>query len=47
MFLHTDTEMDGIDQWESLRTGKDSKRDEFIYNLDLDLIPVTGAIAIR
>ena len=39
--------MDGIDQWDSLRTAGESKRSEFIYNID-DLKPeICGHAAIR
>ncbi|XP_033759905.1 arylsulfatase B-like [Pecten maximus] len=40
-------EIDGIDQWESLRTGEPSKRTEFIYNLDDINPPTQGHAAIR
>ncbi|XP_069103674.1 arylsulfatase B-like isoform X2 [Argopecten irradians] len=42
-----DTDLDGIDQWESLRTGAPSKRTEFIYNLDDENPPACGHAAIR
>ncbi|XP_022329100.2 arylsulfatase B-like [Crassostrea virginica] len=42
-----DPNMDGIDQWDSLRTAGESKRSEFIYNID-DLKPeICGHAAIR
>ncbi|XP_069103676.1 arylsulfatase B-like [Argopecten irradians] len=42
-----DTDLDGIDQWDSLRTGAPSKRTEFIYNLDDKNPPICGHAAIR
>ncbi|XP_048753866.1 arylsulfatase B-like [Ostrea edulis] len=42
-----DPNLDGIDQWESLKTGGVSKRTEFIYNID-DMQPeICGHAAIR
>uniref|UniRef100_K1QM88 Arylsulfatase B n=1 Tax=Magallana gigas TaxID=29159 RepID=K1QM88_MAGGI len=42
-----DPTLDGIDQWDSLRTAGESKRTEFIYNID-DLRPeICGHAAIR
>lgn len=39
--------IDGVSQWENIRTGSPSKRNEFIYNLD-DLAPYeNGHAAIR
>ncbi|OWF47903.1 arylsulfatase B-like [Mizuhopecten yessoensis] len=40
-------DIDGIDQWDSLRTGAPSKRTEFIYNLDDMNPPFEGHAAIR
>ncbi|OWF52332.1 arylsulfatase B-like [Mizuhopecten yessoensis] len=40
-------DIDGLDQWESLRTGAPSKRTEFIYNLDDMNPPLQGHAAIR
>ncbi|XP_069103673.1 arylsulfatase B-like isoform X1 [Argopecten irradians] len=42
-----DTKIDGINQWDSLRTGAPSKRTEFIYNLDDKFPPLNGHAAIR
>lgn len=42
-----DSKLDGIDQWDSLRTARESKRNEIIYNID-DLRPeIGGHAAIR
>ncbi|XP_061179842.1 arylsulfatase B-like [Saccostrea echinata] len=42
-----DPSLDGIDQWDSLRTGGESKRTEFVYNID-DMKPENcGHAAIR
>ncbi|XP_067658427.1 arylsulfatase B-like [Haliotis asinina] len=38
---------DGIDQWDSIRSGLPSKRTEFIYNLDYLVIPLEGQAGIR
>lgn len=43
----SNTTIDGINQWDNIRTGESSSRTEFIYNLD-DLAPYqTGHAAIR
>ncbi|KAL4235780.1 hypothetical protein ACF0H5_004171 [Mactra antiquata] len=39
--------IDGVNQWEALSTGGESKRTEFVYNLDNALMPPTGHAAIR
>ena len=42
-----DSNMDGVDQWDSLRTAGESKRSEFVYNID-DMKPEQcGHAAIR
>ena len=47
LYFISDPNMDGIDQWDSLRTAAESKRSEFIYNID-DLKPeICGHAAIR
>lgn len=46
-YIFEDSKLDGIDQWDSLRTARESKRNEFIYNID-DLRPeIGGHAAIR
>jgi hypothetical protein len=46
-FIYLDPNLDGIDQWDSLKTGQASKRTEFVYNID-DLQPENcGHAAIR
>ncbi|KAL4219483.1 hypothetical protein ACF0H5_022061 [Mactra antiquata] len=39
--------IDGINQWEALSTGSESKRTEFVYNLDNEQMAPTGHAAIR
>ncbi|XP_060560509.1 arylsulfatase B-like [Ruditapes philippinarum] len=39
--------IDGLDQWKAISTGAESARNEFVYNLDDSLDPVTGHAAIR
>ncbi|XP_041378156.1 arylsulfatase B-like [Gigantopelta aegis] len=39
--------IDGVSQWDSIRTGGVSKRSEFVYNLDDFFIPTEGHSAIR
>ncbi|KAJ8314187.1 hypothetical protein KUTeg_008748 [Tegillarca granosa] len=39
--------IDGVNQWPSLLNGSESKRTEFIYNLDDKLLPLNGHAAIR
>jgi hypothetical protein len=42
-----DPSLDGISQWDAIRSGSDGKRTEFIYNLD-DTVPATqGHAGIR
>jgi hypothetical protein len=45
--LNSDPNLDGIDQWESLKTGGPSKRTEFVYNIDDKKPEVCGHAAIR
>ncbi|XP_050403642.1 arylsulfatase B [Patella vulgata] len=40
-------EVDGVNQWDSIRLNQPSKRSEFIYNLDDFRIPTQGHAAIR
>ncbi|KAK6188808.1 hypothetical protein SNE40_004909 [Patella caerulea] len=40
-------EVDGVNQWDSIRLNQPSKRSEFIYNLDDFHIPTQGHAAIR
>uniref|UniRef100_A0A8W8HST5 Sulfatase N-terminal domain-containing protein n=1 Tax=Magallana gigas TaxID=29159 RepID=A0A8W8HST5_MAGGI len=42
-----DSKLDGIDQWDSLRTARESKRNEFIYNIDDFRPEIGGHAAIR
>lgn len=47
IYIFEDSKLDGIDQWDSLRTARESKRNEIIYNID-DLRPeIGGHAAIR
>ena len=39
--------IDGINQWDAIKTGGESMRNELVYNLDTSFLPVTGAGAIR
>ncbi|KAJ8307722.1 hypothetical protein KUTeg_014727 [Tegillarca granosa] len=41
------TDIDGVDQWSAIVDGSQSKRNEFIYNLDNMFPAVTGHAAIR
>ena len=43
----TEYDIDGINQWDAIKVNGEHKRDEFVYNLDTSLLPLTGAGAIR
>lgn len=42
-----DSDLDGVDQWETIVSGAEAKRTEFIYHLDDSHLPVQGEAAIR
>ncbi|CAG5124531.1 unnamed protein product, partial [Candidula unifasciata] len=44
---YTDQNQDGVNQWEAIISGGESKRSEFVYNMDYDPHPAQGAVAIR
>lgn len=47
IYIFEDSKLDGIDQWDSLRTARESKRNEFIYNIDDFRPEIGGHAAIR
>ncbi|BFZ22838.1 hypothetical protein BsWGS_25876 [Bradybaena similaris] len=44
---YEDPKQDGVNQWKAIITGGDSMRSEFVYNMNYDPLPATGAVAIR
>ena len=40
-------DIDGISQWDAIKVNGEHQRDEFVYNLDTSILPLTGAGAIR
>ncbi|BFZ22840.1 hypothetical protein BsWGS_25878 [Bradybaena similaris] len=44
---YTDPRQDGVNQWAAIISGGESKRSEFVYNMDDHPFPAQGAVAIR
>ncbi|XP_059170477.1 arylsulfatase B-like [Physella acuta] len=42
-----DEKLDGVDQWDAIKSMTKSKRTEFVYNLDYHPFPLQGQAAIR